>query len=268
MKTPIVTAIIFTLLFYANISLSQSHDGHDHGQENEAHSDHSKHDHGKGHDHSKRKSKKSKKKNEAHDHHDHEGEHSGEKNHDHDSESGHGDGDHKGHDHGKKHKDKGASHEAHEHEHDEKNHDDHSGHVEHGDHGGHGDHDDHGGASKFGPEKAIVEVKNEGAFFKLSKEANQALKVKASPLGNFKQGSNFTVPKKSVVFFQNEVGIFVVENDWIQLVSIKVNFQEKDRVNISGDRLNSSMNLIIAGVPLVRVAHLEASGQGGQGHAH
>ncbi len=234
-----------------------SHDGHDHGKKKKKKSSHDSHDHGK---------KKNHKKDDGHDHDD-ETNHDDEDDHDHSSledEHNHGDSKEESHAHNEE-GEGGHAHDGDEHE-DAHAHNEETEEDGHG-HGGHGGHDEHGG-SKFGPDKAIVEVKNEGDFFKLSKEAEKTLNVQTAPLENFKEGSNFFIPSKSVVYYQDKIGVFVMNDGWIQLIPVKVDTKDNDKTSITGRRLDPSMNLIISGVPLVRVAHLEASGQGGQGHAH
>ena len=198
------------------------------------------HDH-KGHDHKEKKAKHSK---DEHKHDDEDGHnHKKKKKHD----------DHKGHDHKDEHK----------HGKDEK-HDDHSSHK--GDEHGHSGHDDHG-SPKFGKGKAIVEVKNDGKHFKLALGAIKTLKLQTIKLDSPTKGT-FEIPASAVVDFQDELGVYRRNGDWFEMVEIKVVHRGKYSAKIKSAKLKKSNQIVSQGVPLLRVAHLEASGQGGQGHVH
>lgn len=191
------------------------------------------------------------------------------------------DHDHSGHDHSKKekaqshddHKKHKEDHKGHEHdEHDSHGHDEKKGHHEGDDHKhhedkhGHSGHDHHGG-SKFGEGKAIVEVKKEGKLFKLATGAIKTLKLQTIDLDSSKKGV-FEIPASAVVDFQDEIGIYRRNGDWFEMVEVKVVQRGKYSAKIKSSKLVKNDKIVSQGVALLRVAHLEASGQGGQGHVH
>lgn len=174
------------------------------------------------------------------------------------------DRDHSGNDHSqeetksKKKENKSSRHEDHE------GHDDHE-HAEEEPHG-HSSHGDHGG-SKFGKGKAIVEVQGEGKRFQLAKGAIKTMGLKSIKLDSSSQGV-YEVPASSVVDFQNEIGIYKRQGDWFELIDVKVVQRGKYAAKIKASDLSAGDEIVNGGVALLRVAHLEASGQGGQGHVH
>lgn len=152
--------------------------------------------------------------------------------------------------------------------------DEHKGeHKEHSEESGH--HDDHEEKSaKFGPGKAILAVRDEGKSFKLSDESAQFLELKfSSPkavqlTGIEKNSVAFEVPFSSLVFFQTEKGIYIREDGWIELVHVKIIKRNRDIAIVQSKGLSLNREIAIHGVAFLRAAELEASGQGGEGHAH
>jgi hypothetical protein len=71
-----------------------------------------------------------------------------------------------------------------------------------------------------------------------------------------------------VVDFQNKLGVYKRKGDWFEMVTIQVVHRGKYSAQIKSSKLFKSDQIVSHGVPLLRVAHLEASGQGGQGHVH
>lgn len=146
-------------------------------------------------------------------------------------------------------------------------HGDHAEEGEHGDHAEEGGHDDHGGGSGIGPGKAILEVADEGNKFKLSKESESFLKIKTSTIEALGDDS-FRIPKQSVVSYQNSKGVYLKSGDWFEIRSIKVLSTQGENAVVTGKNMNSSSMVASAGLGFLRAAHLQASGQGGKGHAH
>ena len=181
------------------------------------------------------------------------------------------DHDHSGHSHRKEEpKKKGHDHpnedeEEHDIGHEEDKHHDHKKEENH-DEATHGEHDDHAD-SKFGEGKAITEVKGEGKRFKLADTAIKTLGLKSIKLEPWKNGV-FEVPTSSVVDFQDEIGIFKRQGDWFELVEVSVVQRGKFGAKIKTNKLVAGDEIVNEGVALLRIAHLEASGQGGQGHVH
>ncbi len=180
--------------------------------------------------------------------------------HDHAVEKDHKEED--GHDHGKEEK------------HDEKDSDEHGhGDEGHSDHGeekdGHGHEEE---SSKFGPGKAILGVKNEGQKFQLSPDSIQFLKIGFSKITRLPApgvaSQSFSIPSEALVSFQNKKGVFILEDGWIELVEVNVLRKDGSQTFVESKAIHNGDEVATKGVPFLRVAHLEASGQGGEGHAH
>ena len=143
----------------------------------------------------------------------------------------------------------------------QKSHDDAHASDKHHDH-----HDEHGG-SKFGARKAIVEVEGGGNKFRLSENAIKILGVETKTIVTANDGV-YEIFSKSIVEFQDEIAVFRRSGDWFQLVEITIQQRGKSISLVKASQLSAGDEIVMAGVALLRVAHLEASGQGGQGHIH
>ena len=173
--------------------------------------------------------------------------------HKHQEEVGHDD-----HKEGEEHH-KGEEHSDEKHAHDEK-----------ASHGHEGDHEE--SSPKFGPGKAILAVRNEGKSFQLSEESIKFLSIEFSnpQFVSETKGAKplLQIPRSALVSFQEKMGIYVQDEKWIRLVPVKVMKKIDGHVLIQTERLDSDALIATKGVPFIRTAHLEASGQGGEGHAH
>lgn len=189
-----------------------------------------------------------------------------------------------GHGHENEKNEKHDDHDANEKEHKEEGHDHKEG-DEHGkeegkDEHGHGHSEEKGGdghgheeeSSKFGPGKAILAVQDEGKKFKLSPESTSFLKIGFEKIKRTSEKKNtppaFEIPLTALVSFQAKMGIFVLEDGWIELVELKILSRTDKSAVIESKSLHEGDEIAVQGVPFLRVAHLEASGQGGEGHAH
>lgn len=102
--------------------------------------------------------------------------------------------------------------------------------------------------------------------FEISKEAVEFLKIETGKIK--KESGRFKIPKKSLVYFQNKTGIYVKENHHFKLIEV-VSFQLQGQFAfVQSEELSDGDEVVVSGVSFVRIAHLEATGQGGQGHAH
>jgi hypothetical protein len=80
-----------------------------------------------------------------------------------------------------------------------------------------------------------------------------------------------TVPARSLVYFQDEVGVYRLRNGWYKLVEIPApekKLSGAELVTIRTEELQPGDQVIQTGVPLLRVAELEAWGGSGDGHGH
>ena len=172
--------------------------------------------------------------------------------------------DHGDHEHVSEYKDK------HQHEKDQDSHDQHEHTDEEVDHEGHGDHDDDHHEESFGKNKAIQEVKNEGQEFRLSETAIHRLGIQTKPLNAQKKGKAhlMVIPKHYLVFSQNDVGLFISRDRWFRFIHAEVIKKKGKNYEIKIPELPDGHQLVTEGVPLLRVAQLEAMGKGGKGHVH
>lgn len=113
-----------------------------------------------------------------------------------------------------------------------------------------GDHD-HGGEEKE------FEIKSEAAEF---------LKIKTQKIQ--KENGRFKVPKESLVYFQSDIGVYVKGNGHFKMIEVTSYQLQGQFAFIQSKELNDGDDVVVSGVSFVRIAHLEATGQGGQGHAH
>jgi|TARA_B100000749_G_scaffold280077_2_gene274683 hypothetical protein len=275
-----LSVLLFSLFCWVAVpGISYAGDGHKHAKgeqhtESEKSDDHSGHDHGQVHGKSKKKAKKKKaKKKHGEKGHDHsqEEDHSEEDGHNHDNSSSIDEGEAHGEDHGHAHAE-GESHDEEEHVHSEGEehaeeeqhaHSEEGGHDDHGDEGGHDEH----GASGIGPGKAIIEVANEGNRFKLSNESEDFLNIETTniePLG----GGQYRIPKSIIVTYQDSKGIYIKSNGWFEIRNIKVLSTVNGHSIVSGNGIEANTLAASTGLGFLRAAHLQATGQGGKGHAH
>ncbi len=169
--------------------------------------------------------------------------------------------DHDDHKEGEEHQESGGHKEHGEEKH---------GHAEKDEHGHEGDHEE--SSPKFGPGKAILVVRNDGKTFQLSDESIKFLKIEFSKPQFVTEAKGavplLQIPRSALVSFQEKMGIYVQDEKWIQLVPIKIIKKINGHVLVQAEQLHSDALIATKGVPFIRTAHLEASGQGGEGHAH
>ncbi len=193
------------------------------------------------HDHSEHSEKKEK----GHGDDDHESQHGNKKNensHDYDAKE-----DQSGHDH----KEKAKNEEGHGHDEEKEGDDD--GHSE--------------SNSSVGPDKAIIESRNEGQSFKLSKESEQFIGVQTAKI-NSSDNVNFQIQKNSLVEYQDKHGVFVKRNGWFELIPVTIKKRLPQSVLIVSHKIKSNDLIVVRGKGMLRAAHLQLTGQGGEGHAH
>lgn len=118
--------------------------------------------------------------------------------------------------------------------------------------------------------KTILEIEKDGKKFKLSKKAIETLKVKyesCKTVGDLE----LEVPKASLVRFERKMGVFLHVSDWFELIEVDLISQKDSQYTVKTKNFPinaTACEIVISGVPLLRVAQLEASGEGGQGHGH
>jgi uncharacterized membrane protein YukC len=135
--------------------------------------------------------------------------------------------------------------------------------------GEHEDHHDHH-KEKFGPNKAIQEVKDGGLMFRLSEPSLERLRIETTSLTGKRQGSFrvIKVSRSSLVFSRNEVGLYLMHDRWVQFVAAEITGNEGEKYVVKIKEPSAGYHLVTDGVALLRVAQLEAMGKGGRGHVH
>ncbi len=100
--------------------------------------------------------------------------------------------------------------------------------------------------------------------FKISAASQKRFGVKMVAVhGDF---SNLEVPQSSLVYHQNEVGIFRVRNESFKLLEIKILSKANTTTKIKCNELQSGDFIVTEGAPLLRVAEIaEKNGIEGEG---
>ena len=156
-------------------------------------------------------------------------------------------------------------HHDHDH-HEEERHEDERHENDHSEDDHHDDHDDHG-SSGVGEGKAILEVQKEGNRFKLSKESKEFLKISTAPIESL-GGQQYRIPSTALVSYQKHSGIYIFDNEWFEIKEVKVISSDNGTAFVSAVEILAGSKVAVSGLGFLRAAHLQASGQGGQGHAH
>lgn len=150
-------------------------------------------------------------------------------------------------------------------DHDDDDHDEHEhGESEKGAH----KHDDEHGAESFGEDKAIVEVMDEGNKFRLHVESIRFLNLEHATVIHLKEQEH-SIPSSALVRFQNHTGVYrVIGDDVFEMIHLDVLKEEDGRAHVKSQKLRSDDRLVVSKLGNLRAAQLQASGQGGEGHAH
>lgn len=164
--------------------------------------------------------------------------------------------------------DEHTRHDEHEdhNEHKGEDHNDDHDHDEHEkDEDGHGDH--HEGEA-FGENKAIVEVMDDGNKFQLHSESIKFLSIRSAAVTQVSE-SEFLIPPEAVVRFQNHTGVYRLENEeTFEMLHIEIIKDEGKSLRVKNIKLKPGDRVAVSKLGNLRAAQLQASGQGGQGHAH
>lgn len=119
-------------------------------------------------------------------------------------------------------------------------------------------HDDHGDHDEHQEEKPL----------QLSAEAEKTLGIRLGELKPSSATHSFSVPKTAMVEFQDKHAVFVKRGKVYEFIPVQVTSEKEGQITLQSNKLKAGDAVVIQGVPLLRIAHLEATGQGGEGHAH
>jgi hypothetical protein len=151
--------------------------------------------------------------------------------------------------------------------------DTHSPHDEHGpehaEESAHEEDEEHHGeeqeaSSSVGPGNAVPEANSETGF-KLSEKALRTLGLQ---LETIQPQNTYTLSRSAIVYFKDEAGVYRLRDGWFKLVQGDTEAQGSQVRFTPKESFQNGDQIVVKGVPLLRVADLDAFGGSGEGHAH
>lgn len=106
--------------------------------------------------------------------------------------------------------------------------------------------------------KAVYETSNEKGM-KLTESALKNIEVKSTKVSG---ASLHILPKESLVYFQDEIGVYRRRDNWFKLVKIQVIKKGPSEVTIRSSELQNGDEIAIHGADLLRVSEMDAFGSG------
>ena len=106
--------------------------------------------------------------------------------------------------------------------------------------------------------KAVYETSNEKGM-KLTERALKNIEVKTTKATGSTQHS---LSKESLVYFQDEIGVYRLRENWFKLVKIQVIKKGLSEVTIRSSELQNGDEIAIHGADLLRVSEMDAFGSG------
>ena len=128
-------------------------------------------------------------------------------------------------------------------------------------------HDRHAGEAVDHQEDESKENHEEDAGFELSPKAIKLMQIETAPI-KLQKSDRFILPYTALVSYGEEYGVYRFDGEHFELINLTNIKKEKSAFNFKSDLLKKGDLIVIKGAPLLRVAHLQASGQGGEGHGH
>ncbi len=131
------------------------------------------------------------------------------------------------------------------------------------------DQNDDDGMTSTGKEFAVVRAdKTEGIQLSETARINIGLK-KGQYMPRYRRGYNYyLLPAQSLLFFENQTAVYVARNHWLRMIHVKILKKYKDSYLVQCRYFRSQDRLIVAGLALLRLTHLDAFGASGNGHSH
>lgn len=102
--------------------------------------------------------------------------------------------------------------------------------------------------------KAIVKASKEDGII-LSEIAKKNIGFGTSRLVGT---SPYKISRSSLVYSRDIIGIYLVRDQWIKMVPIKVLSMDSNYAIVESNLLKDSAEIVSSGVPLVRVSEMEA----------
>jgi len=103
--------------------------------------------------------------------------------------------------------------------------------------------------------------------FELSKKAIKLMEIETIKVDKSKK-EIFSIPKSALVKYGEKYGVYKYDGEHFELIEIDKIITKKSSITFRSKLLNGEDQIVVKGVPLLRVSHLQASGQGGEGHGH
>lgn len=133
---------------------------------------------------------------------------------------------------------------------------------------GHAEGDDHGGeheeeaAPDVGPGKGVEAFGHDG--MKLSAKAAESMGFRSTEVSG---RDSFRVPIQSLVYFQDDVGVYRLRGGWIKMAHVEVMEKTKKDALLRSRDLKQGDHVVVAGAAALRVVELDlTSGEVGHGH--
>lgn len=115
------------------------------------------------------------------------------------------------------------------------------------------------GLSEERPGKAVFETSPEQGM-KLTEKALKNIEVKTTKAVS---GSQYLLPLESLVYFQDQVGIYRLRQGWFKLVKVEVMKKRGKESLVRTNEIQSGDEIAIHGADLLRVSEMDAFGSGG-----
>lgn len=129
------------------------------------------------------------------------------------------------------------------------------------------DHDQHRDESAKHEESKTNENHQEEKGFELSAKAIKLMQIETVPVKP-QRSNEFSIPNSALVRYGEKYGVYKFNGEHFELINL-TNIKKKKSVFASKTEFLKTGDLIVVkGVPLLRVAHLQASRQGGEGHGY
>jgi hypothetical protein len=119
-------------------------------------------------------------------------------------------------------------------------------------------------SSSVGPGNAVTAAEPKNGF-QMSDEALKTLEIKTQPIP-----ANDAFPKEAIVSFKDEAGVYRLRDGWFKLIEGETQ-PLGNRIRFTPHKkkdLRPGDQIVVQGVPLLRVTELDAFSSGEAGHGH
>lgn len=117
--------------------------------------------------------------------------------------------------------------------------------------------------AQIGPGKA-VELFDADKGLKLSQKAVKMLGLKAIDIST---GTHISVPLKSAIYIKEDVALYILREGFFKFVPVKILTHTTNELTIDSAAFKSGDQIVIEGVPLLRIAHLNVMNTESEKHS-